>query len=68
MKKGMFWFLNLMQSSGVILYNYPALSELVITIRGYLGYRAIEDFIEKNNVSFLEHFKPKKIDYQVFIL
>ncbi len=40
---------------------------ILMTMSGYTGYRAIGDFIKRNEVPLLEHFQPKKIDYLVFI-
>ena len=40
--------------------TFVLLLVLMSTMSGYLGYRAIGDFIQRNKVSLLEHFQPKK--------
>lgn len=40
--------------------TFVLLLVLMSTMSGYIGYRAIGDFIGRNKVSLLEHFKPKK--------
>ena len=40
--------------------TFVLLLTLMSTMSGYIGYRAIGDFIKRNKGALLEHFKPKK--------
>ena len=40
--------------------TFVLLITLMSTMSGYMGYRAIGDFIRRNKAALLEHFKPKK--------